>query len=130
MIIGIGTDIVDISRIAKLLNAGKHFAEKVFSQREIAYASSKASPAQSFAARFAAKEAFMKAIGTGWDQGVSWKNIEVLNNSSGKPELVISGQSLALLKALKIDKMHLSLSHERDYAIAYVVLEALPDNAV
>jgi holo-[acyl-carrier protein] synthase len=130
MIVGIGTDIVEVGRIARLLKTNLHFVDKVYSAAEIAYSSAKASPAQSYAARFAAKEAFMKAIGTGWDQGVSWKEIEVINNNEGKPELVITGRSAELARAMKIRKMHLSLSHEKDYAIAYVVLEAEQTEAI
>lgn len=124
MIIGIGTDIVEVGRIARLLKSNLHFVDKVFSYAEIAYASRKASPAQSYAARFAAKEAFMKAIGTGWEDGISWKEIEVINNSRGKPEIHLSGRALDIATSLEIDNIQLSMSHEKDYAIAYLILEA------
>jgi len=123
MILGIGTDIVAVTRIARILKSNLRFVEKVFSLAEIEYCSAKANPAQSYAARFAAKEAFLKAIGTGWADGISWREIEVLNDAMGKPELKISGRSAVLAGKLDMGKIHLSLSHEREYAIAFVMLE-------
>lgn len=123
MILGLGTDIVAVHRIARVIKDNPRFIEKVFSSGEQQYCSSKASPAQSYAARFAAKEAFMKALGTGWDEGISWTQIEVINDAKGKPSIQLSGATQALAKNRGAELIHLSLSHEKDYAIATVILE-------
>ncbi|MCB5279088.1 MAG: holo-ACP synthase [Candidatus Cloacimonetes bacterium] len=123
MIVGIGVDIVNVGRVARLINTNPRFTEKVFTPNEASYANSKASPAQSYAARFAAKEAFMKALGTGWDKGVSWRDMEILNTDSGKPELYLSGITKQLAEQMGVLNIHISLSHEKEYAIAQVVLE-------
>lgn len=123
MILGLGTDIVAVHRIERVIKSNPRFIEKVFSLGEQQYCSSKANPAQSYAARFAAKEAFMKALGTGWDEGISWAQIEVINDARGKPCLKLSGATEALAKSRGTELIHLSLSHEKDYAIATVILE-------
>ncbi len=123
MILGLGTDIIAVARIDRVIKNNPRFIEKVFSPGEQEYCSSKANPAQSYAARFAAKEAFMKALGTGWDEGISWNQIEVVNDAKGKPSLNLSGTTGTLVKSRSIGQIHLSLSHEKDYAIATVILE-------
>jgi len=123
MIIGIGTDIIAVARIGRLIERNPRFVEKVYSASEQEYCQSKANPAQSYAARFAAKEAFMKALGTGWDEGICWAEIEVINNDKGKPEIVLRGATLRYFAARKLDRIHLSLSHEKEYAIATVIVE-------
>ena len=123
MILGLGTDIVAVHRIDRVIKGNPRFIEKVFSSREQQYCSSKANPAQSYAARFAAKEAFMKALGTGWDEGISWIQIEVINDAKDKPSLQLSGATQTLAKSRGMQLIHLSLSHEKDYAIATVILE-------
>lgn len=123
MILGLGTDIVAVHRIDRVIKDNPRFIEKVFSLNERQYSSQKASPAQSYAARFAAKEAFMKALGTGWDEGISWAEIEVINDAKGKPSLKLSGATQALAQSRGTERIHLSLSHEKDYAIATVILE-------
>lgn len=123
MILGLGTDIIAVARIDRVIKNNPRFIEKVFSPGEQEYCSSKANPAQSYAARFAAKEAFMKALGTGWDEGISWNQIEVVNDAKGKPSLYLSGTTGTLVKSRSIGQIHLSLSHEKDYAIATVILE-------
>ncbi|MDD2506686.1 MAG: holo-ACP synthase [Candidatus Cloacimonetes bacterium] len=123
MIIGVGTDIVEIGRIDRLLDRNPRFVDKVFSSAEIEYCSSKASPAQSFAARFAAKEAFLKSLGTGWDQGISWQEIEVMNDNQGKPDIRLCGKAKELAEQKGIRLIHLSLSHEKQYAVASVIAE-------
>jgi holo-[acyl-carrier protein] synthase len=124
MIIGIGTDIVQVSRIERVLKKNPRFEQKVFTPAESAYCNSRANPAQSFSARFAAKEALMKALGTGWDNGISWLEIEVLNNEFGKPAISLSGTCAEAALSMGIKRLHLSLSHEKEYAIAYLVAEA------
>lgn len=123
MIIGIGTDIVEVSRIEKLIEKNPSFLDKVYTDAEIAYCRAKAAMAQSFAARFAAKEAVMKAFGTGWAKGVSFKEIEVVNDGEGKPMVALSGKSLDYANKLRFQAIHLSLSHEKGYAVAFVVIE-------
>lgn len=123
MIAGIGIDIVDVSRIKKILTSNPSFPDKIFTAREIEYCQSKADPSLSYAVRFAAKEAFMKALGTGWNNEVSWVEIETVNAEMGNPELIISGRTKDALRQRNICICHLSLSHEKDYAVACVVLE-------
>lgn len=123
MIVGIGTDIVEISRIDRLLEKNPRFVDKVYSPAEIDYCSTKASPAQSYAARFAAKEALMKALGTGWDQDVSWQDIEIVNDTKGKPAIRLCGKAKELAVQKGIMAIHLSLSHEKHYAVASVIAE-------
>ena len=114
MILGLGTDIIAVQRIERVIKSNPRFLEKVFSPNEQLYSSSKANPAQSYAARFAAKEAFMPALGTGWDEGISWKEIEVVNDAKGKPCLILSGATETLAKSRGLDLIHLSMSHEKD----------------
>ena len=89
----------------------------------IEFCQAKADSASSYAARFAAKEAMMKALSTGWNEKVNWLDIEVINEEQGNPILKIKGRTLKLMKKMGIYQTHLSLSHERDYALAFVVLE-------
>jgi holo-[acyl-carrier protein] synthase len=124
MISGIGIDIIEIARIRKAIESNPGFAQRIFSPSEIEYCESKADSIVSYAARFAAKEAFMKALGTGWNHEVSWVEIETLTKENGKPELVISGRTKATLVSRHITSCHLSLSHEKGYAVANVVLES------
>lgn len=123
MIVGIGTDIVRVERVRRLLERYPNFIERVFCAGEIAHCRGKASPAQSFAARFAAKEAVMKALGTGWDGRVNWQDIEVVTDTSGNPGIILHGGAGERLASLAADSIHLSLTHEKEYALAFVVLE-------
>ncbi len=123
MIFSIGTDIIDINRIKRAIEKNPSFPDRIFTPAEIAYCLSKANPYQSYAARFAAKEAVMKAIGTGWDGRINWQDIEVLNSDLGVPYIVTYNATNAFIQANKIEKIHISLSHEREYAIAYAILE-------
>jgi len=123
MIFGIGTDIIDISRIRKAIEANPRFVDKIFTAKEIAYCSQRAMPYQSYAVRFAAKEAVMKAIGTGWDGVINWQDIEIVLNDKGKPSVCLYGASKQFTEAQGITGIHISLSHEKEFAIAYAVLE-------
>ena len=122
MIIGIGTDIAEVDRIAKS-NGKTGFREKVFSAGEIAYRETKVNKAESYAARFAAKEAFFKALGTGWRGGMAFNEVEVCNDELGKPTLNILGKTAEIIKENNIKIIHVSLSHIKDVAMATVVLE-------
>ncbi|GEP93139.1 holo-[acyl-carrier protein] synthase [Chitinophaga terrae (ex Kim and Jung 2007)] len=124
MILGIGTDITDVSRIAAKLAKGDGFRNLVFTPFEIAYCEKQAVPAQSYAARFAAKEAFLKALGTGWGNGgVNFDEIEIRNNDAGQPAIILLGKAAGRYEELGIRKIWVSLSHEHNAAVAMVVLE-------
>ncbi len=123
MIFGIGTDIIEVSRVEeKLLRTGG-LKEKLYTPLEIAYCESKHRPALHFAARFAAKEACLKAMGTGWSGGHKFTEIEVVNDSRGKPDLVVTGSVRRFFDERGVSGAHVSLSHIRDLAHAVVVLE-------
>lgn len=124
-ILGIGTDIVDVARIEKLLRDKRdEFLARVYTKEEIAYCDEKARPAVHFAARFAAKEALMKAIGTGWAKGVGFGDICVVNDPDGKPGLQTQGETRRILDGFGPSFLWLSLSHTKEYAMAMVVIEA------
>ena len=125
MIYGIGTDIIDINRIKSVLNNyGDKFKYKCFHQNEISWSNSKLKSAESFAKRYAAKEACAKALGTGLARGVFWKDIEVINNQHGKPFIRLHNNALNFLnkKINKNAKIELSLSDEINFAIANVII--------
>ena len=123
MIIGIGVDIVDISSFTDSIIKSKRFQQRIFSENEIAYCESNPNKYQHYAARFAAKEAVMKAIGTGWNNGVYFNQIEVKNNENGEPIITCIGKVLEILNSNNVNRLHLSLSHSEIQAIAFVILE-------
>lgn len=124
MIISIGIDLAEVDRIeAAMARFGDHFLDRVFTEREKAYCASKANAAERFAARFAAKEAIMKALGTGWSQGIRWRDLEVGREPSGKPLVILHGQALERARHLGIHHWTLSLTHTRAHAMAQVVAE-------
>src|SRR5262249_26182971 len=125
MIVGTGVDIAEVSRIAASIERfGRRFTERVFTPDEIRYCESKANKAERYAARFAAKEAGMKAIGTGWRHGVAWQDIEVRRGPGGRPTVVFRGVAGNFFAKLGADKAHLSISHTAEFAIANVILES------
>lgn len=125
MIVGIGTDLAEVARIQKSVEQFKErFLKRVFTETERAYAFSKANVAERLAARFAAKEAGMKAIGTGWRRGVTWKDFEVINEPSGRPSLRLSGVAQEVAAGLEVTQISVSLTHTRDLAFAVVILES------
>lgn len=125
MILGVGTDLMEIERIRRSVERfGDRFLERVFTPLEIAYCRKKVhGAAESFAARFAAKEAGAKALGTGISRGVGWTEIEVRNESGGKPGIVWSGQALKRARAMGVMRTQLSLTHSRELAMAVVIVE-------
>ncbi|HVO76998.1 MAG TPA: holo-ACP synthase [Candidatus Bathyarchaeia archaeon] len=126
MIIGIGIDTVSISRIERLIDQrGEKFLRKVFSRSEIEEGMRRAKSASFFAARFAAREAFVKALGTGFRRGISVRDVEVLKGDLGRPELSFTKQVEDVLGARGIARCHLSLSHDGDNAQAVVILEGV-----
>jgi len=124
MIYGIGIDLVRVSRIEDALNRwGERFIGRVFAAEEAALCLKRAVPSSCFALRFAAKEAFSKAIGLGMRKGVRWKDIEVFHHPGGKPGLKLHGRSLEICNEAGITRIHLSLSDDRGYGVATVILE-------
>ncbi|HEX3000530.1 MAG TPA: holo-[acyl-carrier-protein] synthase [Armatimonadota bacterium] len=124
MIVGTGIDIVEVPRIAAAIaRHGDRFLQRVFTADEIRYCDSKLNRMERLAARFAAKEAGMKAIGTGWRCGITWQQIEVQRESSGQPTLAFSGKAAEFAKNLGARRAFLSMSHTAEYAIAQVILE-------
>lgn len=125
MILGIGTDIVTISRMeAKLQQTGVRFARRLLTDSEFSEFETKANGAAYLAKRFAAKEALVKAFGTGFAEGITWKQISVQNNEKGAPGFVLTGAAQDKVTALGVRSIHLSISDEREHAVAFVVLES------
>ena len=123
MIYGIGTDIIEVSRISGVMEKDIGFREKIFTSGEIAYCETKRHKYENYAARFSAKEAFMKAIGTGWRFGIRFADIEVYHDEYGKPLIQLYGKAEELAKVEGISKIHVSLSHVKEIATAVVVVE-------
>jgi holo-[acyl-carrier protein] synthase len=124
MIIGTGIDITDVPRVAAAIERfGDRFLNRVYTAREIAYCRSKKNAVERFAARFAAKEAAMKAIGTGLRQGVTWHDVEVGREPGGRPTIIFTGRAAEFAAKLGAKGIHLSLTHSEQTAIASVVLE-------
>ena len=125
MIAGIGTDLAEVSRIRdSIARFGDRFVNRIYTERERAYAQSKANAAERFAARFAAKEAAMKAIGTGWNLGVTWQDFEVINERSGRPTLALHGVAQQIAKRMEVERISISLTHTKELAFAIVILES------
>ena len=124
MIYGTGIDLVEIQRMTDIIKKwGGRFVTRVFSQGEIDYCNSRACPAIHFAARFAAKESFLKSLGTGLGMGVNLREIEVSQDQFGKPGVMLQGRAADILSGLGIGAVHLSLTHTRHSAAAMVILE-------
>ena len=124
MIKGIGIDTIELERIARVYGEYKdRFLQRVYSAEEQAYALKYADPVPRLAARFAAKEACMKALGTGWNFGVRWKDIVVTNDALGKPVLELRGNAARFLEKLSADRVHVSLTHGKTHATALVIFE-------
>lgn len=127
MISGIGVDIVDVAAFADCVReSGDDYLKRIFTEKEIEYCDGVAESMESYAARFAAKESAMKALATGWDQGVDWHDFEILDEPSGQPIMTVSGKSAKLLSERSISSVWVSLSHVANYAIAYVTFERTP----
>ncbi len=125
MIVGIGIDLSEVDRIrAAIGRHGRRFVERIYTPSEIAYVERKANPYERYAARFAAKEAGMKAIGTGWRRGVRWRDFEVANLPSGLPTLRLHGVAAEIAKNLGVANIALSLTHTKEQSMAIVILES------
>ncbi|TWT67685.1 Holo-[acyl-carrier-protein] synthase [Posidoniimonas polymericola] len=124
MIVGIGTDIIETLRIAKMIERhGELFINRVYTEHEIKYCSSQRAATQHYAGRWAAKEAVLKALGTGWVRGISWRDIEVYKQASGAPVVRLQGGARDALERSGIHRIHVSISHCRSHATAYAVAE-------
>lgn len=124
MIISIGVDIIEVRRVRETIERTPRFAERVFTEAERAYCESRgAVAAQHYAARFAAKEAALKALQTGWSGGISWQDVEVAAKESGAPLILFHGRARELYQQSGANAAHLSLAHTTEHAIAEVVLE-------
>ncbi|MFO7810568.1 MAG: holo-ACP synthase [Candidatus Delongbacteria bacterium] len=123
MIYGIGTDIIEVERVKKSISRISGFKEKIFSAAEIEYCESKRNKYENYAGRFAAKEAFLKALGTGWRNGIGFNEISIRNNELGKPYIKLSGRALEYTSEIGISEFHVSVSHTKSNATAFVVLE-------
>jgi holo-[acyl-carrier protein] synthase len=125
MIVGTGIDIAEVDRVASSIRRfGRRFTERVFTPDEIRYCESKANKAERYAARFAAKEAGMKAIGTGWSGGVRWQDVEVRRAPGGRPTIVFHGRAGEFFSKLGAVRANLSLTHTKQFAMASVILES------
>ena len=123
MIVGTGIDIVKNSRIKNLIEKyGERFLKKIYTGAEISYCQQKLNSAPSFAARFAAKEAVLKALGTGMRKN-SWQDIEIVKNELGKPEVNLTAKTKKKAEELEVSSIFLSISHEKEYSIAQIVME-------
>ena len=117
-------DLAEVPRIrASIERHGERFLKRVFTPLEIAYVERKANRFERYAARFAAKEAGMKAIGTGWRGGITWQDFEVANEPSGRPTLRLSGRAAEVAAELRVKKVSLSLTHTAEHGMAFVVIE-------
>ena len=125
MIVGTGIDIAEVPRIAEALaRFGDRFLHRIFTDSEITYCDSKANRVERYAARYAAKEAAMKALGTGWCHGVRWRDIEVRRQPGGRPTIALHGKAAEIAAKLGAAHVALSLSHTAEQAIAQVILES------
>ena len=125
MIVGTGIDIAEVDRIAASIERfGRRFLERVFTADEIRYCESKANKAERYAGRFAAKEAGMKAIGTGWNRGVTWRDVEVQRAPGSRPTIIFHNKAGEFFRKLGAARAHLSITHTKDSAMAQVILES------
>ncbi|MEE6185760.1 Holo-[acyl-carrier-protein] synthase [Mycovorax composti] len=124
MISGIGLDVIEVDRVREKIEKEQGFRELVFNEEEIAYCEPKTHKYEHYAARFAAKEAFFKALGTGWANGTAYNEILILGDDAGKPEIALKGTTAVTLENLDLSKVKVSLSHLKNIAAAVVVIEA------
>lgn len=126
MIISIGIDIVEVYRIRETIERTPRFVERVFTLAERAYCDAKGvAAAQSYAARFAAKEACLKALQTGWRGKITWHDIEIMSDEAGVPTLVLIGEAARLFEKMGASKIHLSMSHTTEHAVSQVIFEKI-----
>ncbi|RPH95706.1 holo-ACP synthase [candidate division KSB1 bacterium] len=124
MIVGLGTDLMDVTRMEKQLQEDAGLISSLFTPAEIAYCEGKRYPAQHYAARFAAKESLFKALGTGYRDGLSWLEIEISHSNTGQPEIKLTGKVQEQAAKMGVNRVCLSMSHTRTHAAATVILES------
>ncbi len=124
MVVGLGIDIVEVRRISQALQSGDTMAKRVFTPPELEYCLGRKNRYQHFAGRFAAKEAALKALGTGWQEGIRWQDVEVVPGEKGKPELNFYGRAKEIFEARGARSAFVTITHASEYAVAAVVLEA------
>ncbi|TXI35517.1 MAG: holo-[acyl-carrier-protein] synthase [Niabella sp.] len=124
MILGVGIDIIEVERVRVKIEKEQGFREMVFGIQEIEYCELKTHKFQHYAARFAAKEAFFKALGTGWAKGTSFNEIQILNDESGKPGIYLEGETASTLAHIKPRDLKISLTHIKETALAIIIIEA------
>jgi holo-[acyl-carrier protein] synthase len=123
-VLGIGTDIVECLRIAQMIERhAEQFITRVYTDYEIDYCSARKAATQHYAGRWAAKEAVLKAIGTGWVRGISWRDVEVRNDIGGRPSICLSGGALEMSSKRGIQRVLISISHCRSHATAYAIAQ-------
>jgi holo-[acyl-carrier protein] synthase len=123
MIYGIGTDIIEVERVKNSAEKISGFLQKIYTEKEIEYCGSKRNKYENYAARFAAKEAFFKAAGTGWRDGMAFCEVEIKNDQLGKPEICLSGKAKEFAEKNGIKNIFVTLTHIKETAAAFVVLE-------
>ncbi len=125
-VLGIGTDIIECVRIARMIEKhGELFVTRVYTTHEIEYCSTRKSATQHYAGRWAAKEAVLKAIGTGWVRGITWRDVEVRNHPGGKPSVAITGGARRACERRGIADIQISISHCRSHATAFAIALAV-----
>jgi len=125
VIVGIGIDLAEVDRIREAIERhGRRFIDRIYTEKEIAYVERKANKYERYAARFAAKEAGMKAVGTGWKRGVRWRDFEVTNLPSGRPTLQLHGEAAKFAENLGVRNIALSITHTAAQGMAIVILES------
>lgn len=125
-IIGIGTDIIECLRIAQMIERhGELFINRVYTTHEIQYCQSRKLATQHYAGRWAAKEAILKALGTGWRRGISWRDVEIRNEPGGRPVVALRGGARDVVEQLGITEMLISISHCRSHATAYALAQGI-----
>jgi holo-[acyl-carrier protein] synthase len=128
-ILGIGTDIIECLRIAQMIERhGELFIRRVYTEHEIAYCSTKKAATQHYAGRWAAKEAVLKALGTGWIRGISWRDVEIRHKPGGAPTIALRGGAKEVFERSGAKEMHISISHCRSHAIAYAIAEGTDES--
>ena len=121
-VIGIGTDIVECLRIAQMIERhAEHFIARVYTPHEMEYCSERKAATQHYAGRWAAKEAVLKALGTGWVRGISWRDVEIRNEDGGQPHILLTGGASEVAAKRGVDRVMISISHCRSHATAYAI---------
>jgi holo-[acyl-carrier protein] synthase len=123
VIFGVGTDIIEVARMEKMAAKGMQYLETIFTKKERDYCETRARKSEHYAARYAAKEAFLKALGTGWRNGLAFCDIEIINDELGKPQVFLHGEVRKFFDHHQIGQISISISHIKEIAIAVVILE-------